>query len=444
MSTELHSQKSVANLMDQVLDLAKKGGATSAEVDIDLETGFSATARMAESETMEYNQDNNVSITVYQDYRSGSVTTSDMRDGSLQEAVAAALRIARYTEADPMAGLADKNLLAKTVPTLEIDFPWDITPEQAMQQAMDCDQMGLDHSPLITNSEGVTLGTHRSLAGYANSHGFNHNYHETRHTISSVLVAEQHGQMQRDYYYYTARDPKALPSLADVARQAAERTVSRLNPRPVKTGAVPVLFSAETARSFFSHFVSAIQGRSLYKQSSFLLDYLNKPIFPEWLTLTEQPHLPGAVSSIPFDRDGLLTYDKTFVESGALKSFSLSSYAARKLNMQPTANAGGLHNLIVPPGEHSFTEMLQALDTGIMVTEVMGSVNLVTGDYSRGVCGFWVEKGEVQFPVDEATLAGSLLDMFKNIRLLGNDTDKRGRIQAPSILIDNVMLGGGG
>jgi PmbA protein len=428
--------------MDQVLELAKKSGATAAEVDVDLETGFSTTARMGESETLEYNHDNNVSITVYQDHRSGSVTTSDLRENSLQEAVMAAMRIARYTEADPMAGIAEQDLLAKAIPSLAIDFPWELNPEQAMQQAMQCDQLGLDYGAKIVNSEGVTISTHRSLVGYANSHGFNHNYHETRHTISSVLVAQDKDEMQRDYYYYTARDPQALPSLKEVATKAAERTISRLNPRKVNTGQVPVLFSAETARSFFSHFAAAIQGSSLYKKSSFLLDYLHKPIFPEWLTLTEQPHLPAGMGSVPFDNDGLLTYDKTFIEKGVLQKYALNCYSARKLNMTSTANAGGLHNLIVPAGEHNFTAMLQALDTGILVTEVMGSINLVTGDYSRGVCGFWVEKGEIQFPVDEATLAGNLLDMFKNIRLLGNDVDRRGKIQTPSVLIDGVTLGG--
>jgi PmbA protein len=430
--------------LDELLTYAKKMGATAAEVDINIETGYSATARMGEAETLEYNHDNDVSIAVYAGQKTGVVSTSDLRPEALHQAVDAALRIAKYTQDDPAAGLADKELLAKQVPQLEIDFPWALSAPEAMRLAAECDTLGLDYSAKIINSDGATVSSHRSLSAYANSNGFCQHYHSTRHNISSVLVGQDGQDMQRDYYYYTASDANDLPGIKQVALLAAERTVQRLNPRQISTGQVPVLFAPEVARGLLGHVLSAIHGGALYKKASFLLDKLETQIFPSWFSLEEQPHLPKGLGSSAFDANGLLTYDKFFVEEGILKNYALGIYSARKLKMQSTANAGGVHNIIATTGDKDFAAMLKELDTGILVTEIVGpGVNTVTGDYSRGASGFWVEKGEIQYPFDEVTIAGNLGDIYRNIRCMGNDVDQRGKVRCGSILVDGLMVAGG-
>lgn len=433
----------IDNLMQQVLDLAKQAGATACELNVGVETGFTATARMAKAETLEYYRSNDISITVYLDQKSGSVTTSDCRIESLQTAVNSAVRIAKYAESDPAAGLADEKLLATSIPKLAINFPWEITPQQAMELAQEGDQVGLDYDPKITNSDGCSVSKFQLINGYANSNGFVNHYLNTQNSLSSVLIAKQSEQMQRDYDYYTACDANDLPTIKSIATSAAEKTLARLNPEQISTQKMPVLFTAKTARGLLGHFVSAIKGRSLYKKASFLLDCLNQPIFPDWFYLQEQPHLAKALGSVPYDTDGILTYDKYFIEAGVLKHYMMGTYSARKLNMQSTANADSMHNLIVTPGKNNFDAMLKELDTGLMVTEVLGQgVNLVTGDYSRGAAGFWVENGKIQFPVDEVTIAGNLKQMFMNVRCVGNDVDRCGRIQTPCLIVDSMMIAG--
>lgn len=436
-------QAKVTNLIDTALEMARQQGATAAEVDISIDTGFSATARMAEAETLEYHHDNELSLTVYVDQHAGVVSTSDLRHEALQQAVTAALEIAKYTETDPANGLPDKAELATKIPTLDINYPWQISAQTAMQLAQECDELGLQSDPRIINSDGATVNTHQGLHAYGNSLGFNHNYYRTEHTISQVLVAQDKTGMQRDYDYYTAVDAIDLPSINTIANNAANNTLRRLNPSSVKTANVPVLFSAQTAKSIIGHFIGAIKGSALYKKSSFLLDELGQTIFPEWFSLIEEPHLAKALGSKPFDAHGLATYSKAFIKQGVLKNYALGTYSARKLNMVSTANAGGSNNLIVTPGVYNLAEMLRELDTGFYVTEVMGQgVNRVTGDYSRGVAGFWVQNGEIEYAVDEATLAGNLRDMFKQIRCVGSDVDTRSRIRTPSLIIDGLMLAG--
>ena len=437
------TNQAIKDKLQYILAMAKKSGATDAEVNVQMERGYSATARMGEPETLEYNNDNQITIIVYRGQKSASVTISDLQNDTVQEAVAAALRIAQYAEEDPYVGIAEEQYLTKIVPSLELTFPWELSPQAALALAAKGDQIGLDFATPICNSDGTSIDTHTILKAYANTNDFCSAYTKTRHSISSVLVAESNGEMQRDYYYDTTRDAKDLLNIETIAELAAKRTLERLHAKPIKTQKGKVLFTAESARSLIRHFVSAISGANLYNKSSFLLDQLNEKIFPAWFNLTEKPHLAKALGSAPFDDNGLVTLGKPFIKEGYLRHYALGVYSARKLNMQPTANAGGLHNLVVTPGEDDFQQMLRRLDTGLLVTEVMGpGVNIITGDYSRGVAGFWVEDGEIIHAVDEATIAGNLQAMFKNIKAVGNDVDRRSNIHTPSILIEDLMIAG--
>ena len=437
------TEQVIEEKLHHILAMAKKAGATDAEVNVQIECGYSATARMGKAETLEYNNDNQITIIVYQGKKSASVTISDLQTDTLQEAVAAVLRIAQYAEPDPYVGIAEKQYLSSTVPKLALSFPWELSPQNALDLAAQGDQAGLDFARQICNSDGTTIDTHTILKAYANSNDFCGAYAKTRHSVSSVLVAASDGEMQRDYYYYTACDAKDLPDIEIIAELAAKRTLKRLNAKSIKTQRGKVLFTAESARSLISHFVNAISGSNLYNKSSFLLNQLDKKIFPAWFDLTETPHLTKALGSSPFDDNGLITFDKSFIKSGYLKNYALGVYSARKLNLKPTANAGGLYNLLVAPGQDDFQQMLQHLNTGLLVIEVMGpGVNIITGDYSRGVSGFWVERGEIIHAVDEATIAGNLSSMFKNISAVGNDIDKRSNIHTPSILIEDLMIAG--
>ena len=438
-SFDLHS---VSTLIEQTLAHAKKAG-VAAEIHAHLEQGFSAQARLRQSENLEYNQDNDLSITVYAGQCQGTVSTSDMRPETLANAMDAAIRIARYTQPDPAAGLAPAELLAKTITPIDLYFPWEITPTAAMQLAIDCDQQGLDFDPRIINSEGSTVSTHEIQTFYGNTEGFLGHFRRTRHSVSSVLVAEVDGQMQRDYYYYTACDPADLPSSTMIAQTAARKTVQRLAPRIIKTQTAPVIFAADMARGLLGNFVKAINGSAIYRQSSFLLDRLNQEIFPSWFNISEQPYLARALGSAPFDDNGLATYDKQIIRDGVLTTYTLDMYAARKLKMQPTANAGGVHNLVVPASDKSLVDLLKQMHTGLFVTDIMGhGANVVTCDYSQGATGFWVENGEIQYPVAEITIAGNLLEIFQNIVAVANDVDVRGNIRTPSILISKMMIGG--
>jgi len=430
-------------LAGDILREAEILGASSAEIDINIGKGFSVSSRLGEVETIEYNQGKNINITAYFGKRSGTVNISDTRWDSVKSAVAAACHIARFTQEDPCSGLAEPALLAFQYPHIDLNFPWDITVEQAIELACTCEKESLARDKRIVNSEGVTVSTNEGWHLYANSEQFVGYYSATSHDISSVLVAEQDNEMQRDYSYTTSCDPKMLLPISQLAEQAVERTVRRLGSRRLSTRKTPVIFAAEEARSLLGTFISAIQGGNLYRKSSFLLNHLGKQLFPSFVRIFEQPHMAKSLGSEPFDDDGVLTRNNVFVDGGILQSYVMGVYSARQLGMHTTGNAGGVHNLIISTGKKDLAGLLKSMDTGLLVTEVMGpGVNLVTGDYSRGASGFWVEKGEIQYPVQEITIASNLKDMYAHISDVGNDVDIRGNVRTGSILIEEMMVAG--
>jgi PmbA protein len=430
-------------MVTRILQETIEQGASSAEVGIGANKGFTVTVRKGEPESIEYHQDKGVDITVYMGQRSGSASLSDLRPEAIRSAIQAACNIARYTDEDPCSGLADKNQLAFNYPKLDLAYPWSISVEEAIELAQACEATALAQDKRITNSEGVTLITSHAWTAYGNTQGFVGVYPLTRHEISCMLIAMQGNEMQRDYSYSIACDPALLSSITHIAKEAATRAVRRLGTQKLTTRNVPVLFAAEEARGFLGHFVAAISGGNLYRKTSFLLDQLGKPIFPSHITLDERPHLPKGLGSLPFDNNGVATSAKDFVRDGILQSYCLGVYSARKLGMQSTGNAGGVHNLFVSTGKKDLNELLKTMNTGLLVTELMGQgVNLVTGDYSRGASGFWVERGEIQYPVSEITIAGNLKEMYQHIVEVGSDVDNRGNIQTGSILVENMMVAG--
>ncbi|WP_163832512.1 metalloprotease PmbA [Spartinivicinus ruber] len=438
-------EQHLETLVSDILAEAKQQGATAAEVGVSLDTGLSASIRKGEVDTVEFNCDRGFGITVYLDQCKGSASTSDSSAKAIKDTVTAALNIAKYTSEDQYAGLAAVELMAKEIPDLDLYHPWGINAEEAITIAKEAEAAAFKVSNKITNSEGASVSSHQGCRVYGNSHGFIGGYVSSRHSISCVLIAQEKEEMQRDYWYTVNRDAHWLESAADVGKKAAERTLKRLGAKKVPTTTVPVLFSAELAGSLLSHLTGAISGSSLYRQSSFLLDHLGKQIFPDYIHIHEQPHILKAIGSAAFDNDGLATYAKDFVRDGILASYMLGTYSARRLKMQSTANAGGVHNLIVDPTEPSLDllSLVKKMDKGLLVTELMGQgVNIVTGDYSRGAAGFWVENGEIQYPVSEVTIAGNLKDMFSKIVAVGNDVDYRGNIRTGSILIESMTVAG--
>ncbi len=431
------------SLVQQVLAEASHLGASAAEAGVSLEAGLSVTVRLGEIETLEYHRDRGVGITVYFGQRKGSASTSDFAPQAVRETVRAACDIARYTSEDVCAGLADAALMARDVPDLDLCHPWDIDAERAIVIAQRCEAAAREADVRITNTEGATLSSHQGLRVYGNSHGFVGGYPSTRHSISCSVIAGKDDQMQRDYWFSVARRHQDLEDAELVGRVAAERTLRRLNGRKLSTRQVPVIFAAEIATGLFRSFTGAIRGSSLYRKSSFLLDHLGKQIFPEFVHIHEQPHLRGALGSAAFDSEGVATSARDLISDGVLQGYVLDSYSARKLGMQTTGNAGGVHNLCIDSGVHDFTALLREMDTGLLVTELMGQgVNMVTGDYSRGAAGFWVEKGEIQYPVEEITIAGNLKDMFKSIVAIGNDVERRGNIRSGSVLLERMTIAG--
>lgn len=443
LQTQQQEQEDLERVIHQVLDEAKKQGATSAEAALGIESGLSVTARMGEVETLEYHHDKGVGITVYIGQSKGSSSTSDFSQAAIKEAVTAATGIARYTAEDKWSGLADKDDLAWEYQDLDLCHPWSVDAEQAVSIAIECEDAARTFDYRISNSEGATLSSHRGLHFYGNSHGFVGHYPSTRHSLSVSVIGQDGGNMQRDYWYTVARNHTEMDSSVSVGKKAGERTIARLNAKRLSTRKVPVLFSPEMASSLVGHYLRAIRGSSLYRKTTFLLDSIDEQIFPSWLNISERPHIHGALGSAPYDNEGVKTADRELVEQGVIKSYLLDSYAARRLGMHTTGHAGGIHNLIVSSGEKDLQALLKEMDTGLFVTELMGQgVNGVTGDYSRGAAGFWVEKGIIQFPVEEITIAGNLKDMFKQIVAVGNDVDKRRNIQTGSILIENMTLAG--
>jgi PmbA protein len=429
--------------VEQIVAEAKRQGATACEVAVSLEQGLSTTVRQREVETVEFNRDQGFGITLYVGHRKGSASTSASGPDAIRETVAAALAIAKHTSEDEASGLADAALMAKDQPDFDLYHPWDITPEQAIERALICEAAAFDADSRIKNADGTTLNVHQGCRVYGNSHGFIGGYASTRHSLSCVMIAEGEGQMQRDYWYDVNRRGELLMDARLIGQKAAERAASRLGARPVPTCEVPVLFSAELAGGLFGSFMGAISGGNLYRKSSFLEGAIGQRLFPEWMTIDERPHLVGAMGSSAFDGDGLATYAKPFVENGDLVSYILSTYSGRKLGLPSTANAGGVHNLFVSHGTEDQAALIRRMGRGLLVTELMGSgLNMVTGDYSRGAAGFWVENGEIQFPVQEVTIAGNMRDMFKQIVAVGSDLELRSNIRTGSVLIEKMMVAG--
>lgn len=431
-------------LVELALGEARVLGASQAEAAISMDVGLSVSARLGEVETIEYQRDRGMGVTVYFGTRKGSASTGDLGAAALRETVAKACSIAKYTAADPCAGLPDPEELATSIPPLDLSHPWDVTPERACEMAIACEAAAMEvDTKRITNSEGGAVSTHRGLRAYGNSLGFLAAYPGTVHSISCSVLGSEGEQMERDYWYSTLRDWRELESAESVGRQAGERTVRRLGARKLPTMKAPVLYSPDIARGLIGHFVGAIRGGSQYRRSSFLLEAAGQRVFPDWFAMSERPHLLKALASAPFDHEGVATRDRELVDGGVLLGYVLSTYSARKLGLRTTGNAGGTHNLLVRGRGRSFDEMLQLLDRGLYVTELMGQgVNGVTGDYSRGAAGFWVEHGQLQYPVHEVTIAGNLKDMYQKIVDVGSDIDVRGGIRTGSILIEEMTIAG--
>jgi PmbA protein len=429
--------------VEEILAEAKRQGASACEVAVSAGQGLSTTVRQGEVETVEFNRDQGFGITLYVGQRKGSASTSATGSAAIRETVAAALAIAGHASEDECAGLADAALMARELPELDLYHPWSISPEQAVEQALVCEAAAFAADARVNNADGTSLNTHQGCRVYGNSHGFVGGYASTRHSLSCVMIAGGEGQMQRDYWYDVNRQGELLADASEIGRRAALRAVSRLGARPVPTCEVPVLFAAELAGGLFGHLLAAISGGNLYRHSSFLEGALGQRLFPEWLSLDERPHLPRALGSAAFDGDGLATYAKSFVDKGELVSYVLGTYSGRKLGLPSTANSGGVHNLFVSHGDEDQQALIRRMGRGLLVTELMGQgLNLVTGDYSRGAAGFWVENGEIQFPVQEVTIAGNLRDMFRQIVAVGRDLERRGNICTGSVLIEKMTVAG--
>jgi PmbA protein len=430
-------------LARDALARAAQAGAAQAEVATSVGTGLSVTVRKGEVETLEHQRDRGFSVTVYFDHRKGAASTSDLATASIAETVAKACSIARYTAADPCGGLADAERMADTLPDLDLDHPWAIDPDEAVAMAHDCEAAGLGADARIDNTEGATLSSHRSLRLYANSHGFVGGYPSTSHSLSCSLIAGRGDAMQRDYWYTSARSHADLDSPQAVGRRAAERAVQRLGATRIGTRSVPVIFAAEVARGFLGHLLSAVRGTSQYRKASFLLGAAGQRVLPDWLDIHERPHLPRGVASAPFDAEGVATRDRDLVARGVLQGYVLSSYSARRLGLETTGNAGGIHNLLVSPNAGDLDELIRQMGRGLLVTELMGQgVNGVTGDYSRGASGFWIEGGTIAHPVQEVTIAGNLKELYPAIVAVGSDVDRRGAIQTGSVLVGRMTIAG--
>lgn len=430
-------------LMQDMLSRARKQGATDACVSVNQENGFSTDIRMGEVETLAFHEAKGASITVYFGQSQGSASSTDTSLSSLDSVVSAACDIAKVSAADPCFGLADKALVSHDYPDLDLCHPWSISPTEAIERARACEQLAMAVDKRIRNSDGVSVSTYTFCNGYADSYGRLGFVNSSRHSMSCSLIAQEGDVMQRDYDYTTARHPKYLLSEAYIAQSAAERALSRLGARKMKTQTAPILFSSRVSSGLFGAFIGAISGSNLYRKNTFLLDSIGQPIFPAGIRIHEQPHLLQGLGSSPFDAEGVLTRNNVLVDDGRVCQYVLGSYSARRLGLATTANSGGVFNLTVDPTAGDFHEMLQRMGTGLLVTELMGQgVNGLTGDYSRGAAGFWVEGGEIQYPVEEITIAGNLKEMFRGIVAVGADVNPNIPTQCGSVLIEKMMIGG--
>ena len=430
-------------LVQLALDEARQQGVDQAEVAASHDSGLAATARLGDVENLEYTNDRGIGITVYRDSRKGSASTSDISPAAIREAVTKACTFAEYTAEDPHAGLADAERMCTDIRDLELDHPWPIDSAAAISLAIECEDIALKFDTRISNSEGASVSTNRGVRAYGNTHGFVGSYAKSSHSISCVVLGSENGDMQRDYYYSAARDPAELDNIAQIGETAARRAVSRLGARKIKTTRAPVLYIPELARGFIGHAIGAIAGSAQYRRASFLLDAAGEQIFPEFVNVQERPHLLKGMASRPYDAEGVATYDRDIVSDGILQGYVLSSYSARRLGLETTANAGGTQNLVVPGNAVDLQAMIKSMGTGLVVEELIGQgVNAVTGDYSRGAVGQWVENGEIQHPVHEVTIAGNLRELYGRIAAIGNDQDRRGAIRCGSVLVEEMTIAG--
>ena len=440
--------KGIPELQDVVsfvLEEASRHGASQCEADANVSQGLGVTVRLGEVDTIEYQRDRGLGVTVYFGKRKGSASTADLSRQAVRQTVEKACAIARYTAEDPYAGLIEPEALARDIPDLDLNHPWALTPEQAIDIAQRCEAAGREVDSRITNSEGSSLSTNRHTGVYGNSLGFLAGVSSTSHSVSCSLIAQEGDEMQRDYWYTTARDPADLEAADVIGRTAGQRAVARLGSRKLSTRKAPVAFSPDMARGLIKHFAAAIRGAAQYRKASFLLDAAGKQVFPSFLQIHERPHIPKGLASNPFDDEGAATKDRDLIRDGILDGYVLGSYSARRLGLKTTGNAGGVHNLIVAtPGKAlDMQSFLTRMNNGLLVTELMGQgVNGVTGDYSRGASGFWVENGAIAYPVHEITIAGNLKEMFLDIVGVGSDEDVRGTIRTGSILIGEMTIAG--
>lgn len=440
---ELPAAAELRGLAQQTVERARHAGASAAEISLGVSTALTVNVRKGEIESVEFQRDRDLGITVYLGKRKGHASTSDLSGKAIGEAIAHACAIARHTGEDPYAGMADAGRMARVFPELDLDHPWFLEVDAAVALAREAEATALQLDSRISNSEGAGVDTRRGISVYANSHGFVGHQQGTQHSLSCAVIAGTGEGMQRDYWYTASRQPQALETPAQVGRKAAERSLGRLNPRCLDTRRAPVLFVPELARGLFGSFIGAISGSALYRKASFLLDQAGQAIFSPRVNIRQCPHLPRAMGSTAYDQEGVATVERELVVDGVLQGYVLGSYSARRLGLQSTGNAGGVFNLIVQPGTAGFDELLRDMGTGLVVTEMMGQgVNPVTGDYSRGAAGFWVENGVIAYPVAEITIAGNLREMYKGIRAIGNDVDMRGNIRCGSVLVESMTIAG--
>jgi PmbA protein len=436
------STRQLTEVAALALEEARRQGASQCEADASVSQGLSVSVRLREVDTIEYQRDRGLGVTVYFGKRKGAASTADLGAAAVRETVAKACAIARYTAEDPYAGLVEPEALARDIPDLDLDHPWDLTPERAIELARECEAAGLAVDARVSNSEGASVNSQRHSGVYGNSLGFLAGYSTSSHSLSCSLIAEADEGMQRDYWYSIARDPEELESATRTGRLAGERAVARLGARRLTTRRAPVAFTPDMARGLFRHFIGAISGSSQYRKSSFLLNAAGEQIFPAFLAMQERPHIPKGLASSPFDQEGAATHDRELVSAGVIDGYVLGSYSARCRGIETT---GGIHNLLVTSSQGGLDPraFLAQLHTGLLVTELMGQgVNGVTGDYSRGASGFWVENGAIAYPVHEITIAGNLRPMYRNIVALGSDVDLRGGIRTPSVLIGEMTIAG--
>ena len=440
--------EALAELSSRLIERCRERGASQAEVSCSEERGLNVNIRMGKVETVESTRDRGIGVTVYFGKRKGSASTADLREDSLQATVDQACAIATFTEDDADAGLADAALMARDLREFDGWHPWQLDADQAIDLALASEAAGRDSDTRISNSDGASVGSGESLSVYANSHGFIGRERSTQHSIGCALIVGEGDSMQRDGWYSVALAEGDLESPAAIGRHAARRALARMSPRQLKTREAPVLFSAEVARSIVGHLLGAISGGALYRRASFLVDSVGTQLFPDWFSINERPFMKRGLRSASFDAEGVATRESSLVESGVLQRYVLGSYSARKLGLQTTGNAGGVHNLEVC--SHAgraiagdFEALVRGMGTGLVVTELMGQgVNAITGDYSRGAAGFWVENGELAFPVDGITIAGNLKNMFQGIEAVGNDIDPRSHIRMGSLLLNRMTVAG--